>query len=293
MRKVPGVEGIVRDSRNLKEPAQHRQQRRERQRHQVRGHIVRVPKRPGLYFDSQKSWPGGQGWHGAWQKAAPSRLGRFEEGHHLLSQIPSNPSSVPSKCSLRLVSLPLLEHKARVRLTELMRSTYGNGGWQAEPLAESGGFRALSQGHFGNSRPWGISLQGRGASQEPHSTQGPSLKRGGYPDSIRVNCSPKQLLPQTETSTITRGSHRGCFQSCPLWTPAQPGLQKAPRSHFCSRRIQCLSSLHHPGRASQPGLYWWVVLRGTALGRRCCGVLELSRTAPTCRTPLLLPVSTV
>lgn len=159
--------------------------------------------------------------------------------------------------------------------------------WQKE----SGGFRALSQDQFGNSRPWDINLQHHGASQEPHSTQGPSLRRGGYPDSIRVNRSPKQLLPQTETSTIARG--RGRFQSCPLRTPAQLGLQKAPRSRFCSRRIQCLSSLHHPGRASQPGLYWGRGLPGTALGRRRCGVLELSRTAPTCGTPLPLPVSTV
>lgn len=88
----------------------------------------------------------------------------------------------------------------------------GQGLWQEE----SGGVRALSQIQFGNSRPWGVSLQGRGASREPHSTRGTSLKRGGYPDSIRVNRSPKQLLPQIETSTIARGSHRGRFSSCPF-----------------------------------------------------------------------------
>lgn len=100
MCKDPGVEGIVRESRNLKEPAQRRQQGGERQRREVRGHIARGPKRPGLSFNSQKSWPGGQGWGGAWQRAAPSSLGRFEGGRHLLSQVPSKKSFL---CSLQVL----------------------------------------------------------------------------------------------------------------------------------------------------------------------------------------------
>lgn len=152
----------------------------------------------------------------------------------------------------------------------------GQGLWQEE----SGGVRALSQIQFGNSRPWGVSLQGRGASQEPHSTRGTSLKRGGYPDSIRVNRSPKQLLPQIETSTIARGSHRGRFLSCPF-SPSPAGTGKAPRSRLCCRRIQCLSSLPSWESISTRTILGGG-LQGTALGRRSCGVLELSRTAPTC-----------
>lgn len=47
--------------------------------------------------------------------------------------------------------------------------------WQKE----SGGFRALSQDQFGNSRPWDINLQHHGASQEPHSHKGPPSREVG------------------------------------------------------------------------------------------------------------------
>ena len=64
--------------RKLKGGRSSTERKEEREGEEVRTHIMKVQRGPGLYFDGQERRPGGKIWGGALQRDTSSGLGRLE-----------------------------------------------------------------------------------------------------------------------------------------------------------------------------------------------------------------------